>query len=493
MDDYYLRFGIGIINMSGLFFLSFIPWPRPPPLFTGLSALVLEMISIFYKIEYAYMVWRWIQYKPTKAATEDNELPLISVVIPVFNESEFIHNSIKSIVLSNYPKDKIELVVIDDGSTDDTWEHMNQAVQAIPLCGISYRLLQHPVNLGKRQAIHSGFTTALGSIIISLDSDSVLEKGALRNIVSPLMQDPAVGAVAGHLAVLNVSSSNTFSTKCLLPRLLDILYEHIGNLPRSALSATGFVTILPGAFSAFRVNAVRDHVNNLCTSTFLGSRLKHGEDMELAYHLLRDGWKTVYQSNAVVHTTAPETLQKAFLMFSRWERTLYTFLCMGYPALTAREALKLWLVFRPQSPQSLPYILDKEKQEDEAVITRDRVGSIFPFMNVTCIWLRGPLMILILLTLTRNFIFYPTYALWTLLEISIITVWRSLLLIADAARDEETSDLTNIGGLQIYHRRSRLLWRLVDSWLAGMFQMAILSWTSIFGLLTLKSQRWWTR
>ncbi|KPM42701.1 hypothetical protein AK830_g3879 [Neonectria ditissima] len=492
MIDNYLRFGIGIANMSGLLLLSFVPWPRPPPLFTGLPALVLEVISLLYKVEYMHMVWRWIKYKPTKPATEGEELPFISVVIPVFNESEFIHNSIKSIVLSNYPKNKIELILIDDGSTDDTWKHVNEAVQAIPQSGISYRLIQHPVNMGKRQAIQSGFASALGSIVISLDSDSVLEKNSLRNIVSPLMQDAAIGAVAGHLAVLNVSSSNTFSTKYLLPRLLDIIYEHIGNLPRSALSATGFVTILPGAFSAFRVNAVRDHVHNLCASTFLGSPLKHGEDMELAYHILKDGWKTVYQSNAVVHTMAPETLRKTFLMFSRWERTMYTFLCMGYPASTAREALKLWFVFRLPSPQSFPYILDKEKQDDE-VVTQDRVGSIYPFLNVTCIWLRGPLMMLIVVTLTRNFILYPKHALWILLEISILTVWRSFLLIADAVQEDETSVSTDVGGLHIYHRRSRLRWRLVDSWLAGMFQMVILSWTSILGLLTLKSQGWWTR
>ncbi|RYC76683.1 hypothetical protein BFJ63_vAg20440, partial [Fusarium oxysporum f. sp. narcissi] len=104
--------------------------------------------------------------------------------------------------------------------------------------------------MGKRKAIQTGFTTTIGSIVISLDSDSVLEKDSLRNIVSPMIHDPVVGAVAGHLASLNVSSHNIFSLACLLPRLLDIVYEHVGNLPRTALSAEGFVTILPGAFSA---------------------------------------------------------------------------------------------------------------------------------------------------------------------------------------------------------------------------------------------------
>ncbi|KAG4276873.1 hypothetical protein FPRO04_14240 [Fusarium proliferatum] len=309
--------------------------------------------------------------------------------------------------LSDYPKNKIELVVVDDGSTDDTWEHVNKAVDSMPNCGMTYRIMQHPVNMGKRKAIQTGFTTTIGSIIISLDSDSVLEKDSLRNIVSPMIHDPVVGAVAGHLASLNVSSHNIFSLACLLPRLLDIVYEHVGNLPRTALSAEGFVTILPGAFSAFRVNAVRSHVDTLCDSTFLGSYIKHGEDMELAYRILNDGWKTVYQSNAVVHTMAPETLKKAFFMFSRWERTMYTFLCLGYPALTARKAWKLWSAFRrPHSP-SLPDILDKEKQDAETLITWDRVGSIYPLINVACIWLKGPLMILITFTLLRNFILYP--------------------------------------------------------------------------------------
>ncbi|KAF4454830.1 Hyaluronan synthase [Fusarium austroafricanum] len=447
MSELPLRFGLGISNILGLLLLSFIPWPRPPSLFTGLPAAVLRVIAIFYKIEYAHMVWRWIRYEPTKPATNDDELPLISVVIPVYNESEFVQNSIKSIELSDYPKEKIELVVVDDGSTDDTWEYVNKAICSISACGISHRLLRHSVNMGKRKAIQTGFTIALGSIIISLDSDSVLEETSLRNIVSPLMQDPTIGAVAGHLAALNISSGDNLSLNCLLPRLLDIVYEHVGNLPRSALSEEGFVTILPGAFSAFRVNAVRSHIDTLCTSTFLGLPIKHGEDMELAYRILDDGWKTVYQSNAVVHTTAPETLHKAFLMFSRWERTMYTFLCLGYPALTARKALKLWYIRRPRS---FPDILDKEKQEDETVITKDRIGSIYPFLNVACIWLKGPLMILITFSLLTNFIRYPKIAAWGLLELSILTIWRSLLFIPDARRYEENTDDTHVGKLRIH-------------------------------------------
>ncbi|KAH7208576.1 nucleotide-diphospho-sugar transferase [Fusarium oxysporum] len=376
MANSYIRISFGILNIFGLLLLSFIPWPTPPPIFIGLPAIILQLIAVFYKIEYVHMVWRWIRYEPVQPPSKDDKLPFISIVIPVFNESEFVKNSIKSIELSDYPKDRIELIIIDDGSTDDTWEHVNKAAGSVSMCGIRLRLLQHTINMGKRKAIQSGFATALGSIIISLDSDSVVEKGALRNIVSPLMKDPSIGAVAGHLAVLNISSSSIFSFKSLLPRLLDIVFDHIGNLPRSALSAEGFVTILPGAFSAFRADAVQSHIDRLCTSTFLGSPLKHGEDMELAYRILCDGWRTVYQSNAVVHTMAPETLEKALLMFSRWERTNYTFLCMGYPALTVQKTLKLWLAMRPRRVQSSLDFVDKEKQEDEPFITKDATGSI---------------------------------------------------------------------------------------------------------------------
>ncbi|CZR40548.1 uncharacterized protein FPRO_05448 [Fusarium proliferatum ET1] len=492
MTDSNLRFLFGILNILGLFLLSFIPWPAPPPIFIGLPAKILKLIAVFYKVEYVHMVWRWIRYEPVQPPSSDDKLPFISIVIPVFNESEFVKNSIKSIELSDYPKDRIELIVIDDGSTDDTWEHVNKAAGSVSTCGITLRLLQHAVNMGKRKAIQSGFATALGSIIISLDSDSVVEKGALRNIVSPLIRDPSIGAVAGHLTVLNISSNSILSFKSLLPRLLDIVFDHIGNLPRSALSAEGFVTILPGAFSAFRADAVQSHIDRLCTSTFLGSPLKHGEDMELAYRILCDGWRTVYQSNAVVHTMAPETLEKALLMFSRWERTNYTFLCMGYPALTVQKTLRLWLAMRPRRAQPMEFV-DKEKQEDEPFISKDSTGSIYPFINVACIWLKGPLMLLVTYTLLRCVILYPRHALWILVEISILTVWRSFMLIPDALREKDTEFVSDVGELQIYHTSGRLVWRLMLSWLAGMFQLGVLSWTSIFGVLTLKSQKWWTR
>jgi hypothetical protein len=165
---------------------------------------------------------------------------------------------------------------------------------------------------------------------------------------------------------------------------------------------------------------------------------------------------------------------------------------MGYPALTVQKTLRLWLAMRPRRVQSLEFV-DKEKQEDKPFITKDGTGSIYPFINVACIWLKGPLMLLVTYTLLRCVILYPRHALWILLEISILTVWRSFMLIPDALREKDTEYVSDVGGLQIYHTSGRLVWRLVLSWLAGMFQLGVLSWTSIFGILTLKSQKWWTR
>ncbi|KPM45591.1 hypothetical protein AK830_g928 [Neonectria ditissima] len=324
----------GIVNIIGTlatvalgYFWGFVPFAGP------LRYLLLAAMAVM-AVEKTGTVLAWIAYEPTKPSKDNKTLPFVTVVIPAYNESSFVGLAMDSIRRSDYPRKRLQIVAIDDGSTDDTWKHIQIAATALETAGISCVTHRHESNLGKRTAICTGFHLSKGDIIVSLDSDSILHRKALRNLVAPMLFDAQVGGVAGHLTALNVQDK-------VVPRLLDILFNTGGNIPRAAQSHVGsFVTILPGALSAFRASAVRPLLDGLCESTFLGEPLRHGEDVELTMGLLQAGWTTKYQSSAVVYTTVPETLVRTLLMYTRWERSSYVYLCMGFFRIALNRVLE---------------------------------------------------------------------------------------------------------------------------------------------------------
>ncbi|KAK2046787.1 hypothetical protein LZ31DRAFT_431318, partial [Colletotrichum somersetense] len=291
-----------------------------------------QFSSCLIVFNFLILITRWIEYEPIPGITDDNRLPSIDVIIPAYNESEFVRNSISSVVSSDYPKDKMHIIVVDDGSADDTWSHVQHATQEAlrlePL--LRCTTIQHETNRGKRQAMATAFAAASNEVVVTLDSDTILEKQAIRNLVSPLVLESDIGGTAGHLSVFNVHSEGW---KSFVPRTLDCLFEQNGNIPRAAQSKHGFITILPGAISAIRRQAYQPHTQGLVNAKFLGKPLLHGEDVQLTMNLLIDGWRLRYQSNAIVYTVAPETLRKAFLMYVRWERSHYTYWILGLAKL----------------------------------------------------------------------------------------------------------------------------------------------------------------
>ncbi|KAK1449715.1 hypothetical protein CMEL01_07051 [Colletotrichum melonis] len=273
--------------------------------------IFLQLSSCILLCNFLVVVARWAEYEPIQGLKDNGRLPSINVIVPAYNESEFVRNSISSVLSSDYPRDKVHIIVVDDGSTDDTWSHIQHALP--PKSSTLYTTIRHEINRGKRQAMVTAFEVANNEILVTLDSDTTLDKHTLRNLASPFVLDSDVGGVAGHLSVFNIQSQGWDS---FIPRILDCLFEQNGNIPRAAQSKYGFVTILPGAISAFRRDAILPHTKALVDTRFLGRPMRHGEDVQLTMGLLRDGWRLKYQSNAVGYTVAPETFLKAFLITS---------------------------------------------------------------------------------------------------------------------------------------------------------------------------------
>jgi hyaluronan synthase len=250
----------------------------------------------------------WMFYRPFPPALFETA-PSLTVVIPAYNEGAMVLSSIRSVVEANYPHDRLELLVIDDGSTDDTWRYIRQAAEAYPKLVTA---LRHERNRGKRAALALGFERARGEILVTVDSDSVIEQNALLAIAGPF-RDQRVGAVAGKVLV--------FNRRGFIPRMLHVRYVLSFDLVRSVESAYGNVFCCPGALTGLRATAVRRVLEPWKKQRFLGSDCTFGEDRALTNSLLEAGYNTVYQRSAVVRTVVPQAYAKLCKMLIRWDRS----------------------------------------------------------------------------------------------------------------------------------------------------------------------------
>ncbi|HEV2289550.1 MAG TPA: glycosyltransferase family 2 protein [Candidatus Acidoferrales bacterium] len=251
----------------------------------------------------------WIRYRPFPSANFENA-PSLTVIIPAYNEGAMVLKSIESAVLAVYPKDRLEILVIDDGSADDTWEYIKRATEKFPDRLTPIRFSK---NRGKRDALAEGFSRAKGEIVVTVDSDSVIDPRALLAIAGPF-RNPQIGAVAGRVAVYNRRHG-------LIPRMLHVRYILSFDLLRAVESSYQTVYCCPGALTAYRTSVVREVLERWSTQTFWGVPCTYGEDRALTNYILEAGFHTVYQRTATVHTVAPETYGKLCKMFLRWDRS----------------------------------------------------------------------------------------------------------------------------------------------------------------------------
>lgn len=251
----------------------------------------------------------WWRYKPYPLPP--GPLPVVTVVIPAYNEGAMVEKAIYSVAASDYPADRLEIICIDDGSRDDTWEFIQRAQRRYPEL---IQAIRFPRNRGKREALYSGFTRGRGEYFVTVDSDSVIEPDTLKQILAPLLKDPRIGAVAGNVKVYNRSAN-------LITRMLWVRFVLSFDFLRASQSMYGFVFCTPGALSAYSREAIFPVLGAWRHQTFLGVPCTIGEDRAFTNLVLRQGYRTVYQRSAVVYTTVPETYRGMCRMFLRWDRS----------------------------------------------------------------------------------------------------------------------------------------------------------------------------
>jgi hyaluronan synthase len=270
----------------------------PGIVWAGLAALLL-----------CFRTALWLRYRPAPPATA-RDTPGLTVIIPAYNEGPMVRQSIESVAGADYPRERLRIIVVDDGSTDDTWEHIARSSASHP--GL-VETIRFPRNRGKRAALEAGFRQASGEIVVTIDSDSVIDRGSLLALAGAF-RDPRVGAVAGKVTVYNRRSG-------LLPRMLHVHFALSFDLLRAVQSVYGTVYCCPGALAAYRRAAVYAVLEEWKAQKFLGAPCTYGEDRALTNYILARGYDTLYQRSAVVRTIVPTTYWKLAKMYLRWDRS----------------------------------------------------------------------------------------------------------------------------------------------------------------------------
>jgi poly-beta-1,6 N-acetyl-D-glucosamine synthase len=274
---------------------------------TAISLYLLSFLGILifrYAVIMLYSFLEHIEYtmKQREGAMDwtggEYSLPMVTLVVPAYNEGVVIQGAVRSLLTLDYPN--YEVLVVDDGSTDDTYEKalgVARESERVPVRVITKK------NGGKADALNVGMTFARGEFILNMDGDSKLSSNTLRACVRHF-QDPSVGAVAGNVKVLNREN--------MLTNIQALEYVEGLAMARKAQSFVRAVNIIPGPLGMFRKSVLQE-VGGYDHDTF-------AEDCDLTLKILMRGWHIAYEHTAIAWVETPSQLLNLLKQRYRWTR-----------------------------------------------------------------------------------------------------------------------------------------------------------------------------
>jgi len=258
--------------------------------------------------------------------------PFVSIIVPVYNEGVTLKNSIKSLLNLDYKN--YEIIIVNDGSTDDSKEIAESFVGYQP--GVYNKIkvqLINKANSGKAKALNAGIQYSQAEFVLCMDGDSILSPVTLKNAIRHFA-DENVGAVAGNVKIQN--------RKKWLTDLQALEYVEGLNLARSAQGHIRMVNIIPGPIGIFRKEALRE-AGFYSSDTF-------AEDTDITLKILSLGWKIEYEPSSWALTEAPVTVHQLLKQRYRWTRGILQAIrkhkkYLYNPTLNFYNTIVLWSMF----------------------------------------------------------------------------------------------------------------------------------------------------
>ncbi len=251
-------------------------------------------ISLFFEVFLLLSFLERRNKRHVAAIRSEDELPTVAIVVPCYNESSGVSDTMRSLLALDYPAAKLQILAVDDGSTDNTLAIL-QNFASDPRVHILTK-----ENGGKHSAMNLALTQTDATFIGCLDADSIVAPDALRRMM-PVFQNLRIAAVTPGIHVR--------TPKNLLQHLQNVEYR-LSVFNRFMYAALGSAFITPGPFSIFRTSVIRS----------LGAwRYAHStEDMEMALRIQEAGLWIANAPKAIVHTLTPETFSRLFRQRVRW-------------------------------------------------------------------------------------------------------------------------------------------------------------------------------
>lgn len=235
----------------------------------------------------------------------------VSVVVPCFNENpEWLDQCLNSIASQDYPE--LEAIVVDDGSKNR--QQLLPVFEKYKNNEMFHFILQE--NGGKREAHKAGFDMVRGEIIVTIDSDTIIEAPhGIRHIIKQF-KDPKVGAVTGDVRVVNKKEN-------FLTQLISYRYWTAFHQERAAQSLFNVLMCCSGPFSAYRRSVLEKVKKAYVSQIFLGQKCTYGDDRHLTNLVLEEGHQVRFDNKAVSYTYVPNTLWKYVRQQIRWNKSFY--------------------------------------------------------------------------------------------------------------------------------------------------------------------------
>lgn len=267
--------------------------------------------STFLLTKYAFAFF----YKADRA--DENYTPGVSILVPCFNEETWIRQTIINAMDQYYPQEKLEVIVIDDCSTDRSAEVIKSTIQEIvdqegPEVASRIRYILQPVNKGKRDALALGAQHARHELLVFVDSDSFLNPYAIINLVQPF-KDEKMGGVAGRTDVANTYTNS-------LTKMQSVRYYIAFRIMKAAEGIFDTVSCLSGPLSCYRKDLVLKYSDAWLNQKFLGQRATFGDDRAMTNLILRHH-RTGYQDTSICYTIVPNDYDVFLRQQMRWKRS----------------------------------------------------------------------------------------------------------------------------------------------------------------------------
>lgn len=266
------------------------------------------LVSLYSLVAGIFVVSRFLIASMYVPPRDQGYEPTVTVLVPCMNEEGVIRQTIERIFGARYPNDKLEVVCVNDGSTDRTLEAMRAAQTRHP----NLVVVDFQKNRGLSHAWAVGVLLGRGEFIVCVDSDTFIFPGSIQKLMQGFT-DPTVGGISGHCDVENARTN-------LLTRMQDVRYFFSYKVMKAAESVSGTVSCLPGCFSAYRRVCVLHVLDEWLNAKVLGEYGTFGDDRSLTNCILRD-YKILYDDRALATTIAPDRWGQYVRQQARWSRS----------------------------------------------------------------------------------------------------------------------------------------------------------------------------